>query len=231
MAAASAITFTNTVSANGTGGLAALTGDTETMSGAISGVGSVSVGYGQVAGTGAGTANATAQFGGGTVILSNTAEQLFRRNQDHWRALLVNTSIGTPLGTAAVNVSGGTLSGTGTITNAVNDNSGVIPWAQRLPSGLLPPHPSTSTAAPLPSTTAAGPQAALICLPSPALCMYRSSAASTINFYSSSANWICLGYHCRDLRHFQRMCAFWTRKRRASRRRRTASRTRRSPTW
>ena len=52
------------------GGLAAATGDTLTVGGAVSGSGTLTIGTGTLAGTGANTANTTALIGNGTVVLT-----------------------------------------------------------------------------------------------------------------------------------------------------------------
>lgn len=53
-----------------TGGLAATTGNTLTVGGVVGGAGELAIGLGQIAGSGAGTANTTALFGDGTVVLT-----------------------------------------------------------------------------------------------------------------------------------------------------------------
>ncbi len=129
---------------NNGGGLAAITANTLTVDGVISGSGALTVGLGTLPGTGAGTANTTALTGDGIVNLSGTdtfSGSTFVNNGT--LALASTGTIGsTPQITTAAGatfdvsaVSGYTLgasqslAGSGTVNGSVNTTSGSIIYA------------------------------------------------------------------------------------------------------
>jgi autotransporter-associated beta strand protein len=186
MAASSSQTYANAVSANSTGGVAALTGDSITMSGVISGSGSVTTGYGQVAGTGSGTANATAQFGAGVVVLSNTGNSYTGGTNIIGGTLLLTATSGTALGSGTVNVKGGRLAGTGTVTNAVNDNSGSILPGSLTAIGTLTLGSLNLNGGAVTFYNSGGNGGSTDLLVLTGAAGLSVSSASTINFYSAS---------------------------------------------
>jgi fibronectin-binding autotransporter adhesin len=180
---AGSVTYSNAISARNGGGVGALGGATLNVTGAITGSGSVNVGYGQVPGTGAGTANTTALTGSGTVFITNSASNTFSGGTNViGGSLQVDTTTGTPLGTGLITVAGGILDGVGTLTNAVAAKSGVI----------LPGDPTAIGTLTLGSLALSGGTVTfynngsntdLLALTGPGVSV---TAASTIDFYSSS---------------------------------------------
>jgi fibronectin-binding autotransporter adhesin len=128
------------VSMQGAGGtLAATTGNRLTISGQVfngaTNAGPLTIGTGAIAGTGAGTANATLLTGNGQVALTN-ANTYTGGTVINSGTLLVNNLSGSGTGTGSITVnSGGTLGGNGTASGAVSILSG----------GHLAPGTSTGT--------------------------------------------------------------------------------------
>lgn len=117
---------------NNGGTLAALTGTLMNVTGVVSGIGPLNIGVGTVPGTGAGTANATAQSGGGSVVLSGANTYSGATNVNFGGLLMGNA--GSLASTAPVTVaSGATLgthysgaTGSASIAGAVTLNTGTL---------------------------------------------------------------------------------------------------------
>jgi fibronectin-binding autotransporter adhesin len=113
--------------ANG-GALAATTGNRLTVTGLVSNgvnaAGALTIGTGAIAGTGAGTANTTALFGDGEVLLSGSNTYTGGTVVNNGTLLIGNTS-GSATGTGGIAVNnGGHIGGNGTASGMVILNSG-----------------------------------------------------------------------------------------------------------